>query len=560
MNSDPRTVRSACVRVADWPIITAWNAEPSRRDTAFAVLERVGPRELVRAASPAARALGVVPGLRKREAEARGVDQFVEADLSGEARRFEVVARACETVTPRLTIDTPGRLGFPTRGPARYFGGDLALGEHVHAIVGAVLGDDAGSVRVGIADGSFAARLAAREARHHDGCLVVVPGSSARFLAPFPLAALGDADFAGLLERLGIHTLGDFANLPSADVLARFGPLGATRHALARGLDPAPVDLSVPPPDLVERHEFDPPVTRVDTAACAATALADRLLAALARRGLGCVRVRVEAETEHGEQLVRVWRHEGALSATALAERVRWQLDAWLDANERGTRIVDGDVRAEQDLAVLSEMGVDSTTGALVMLRLVPEEVVASGERQMGLWGGDAAAAERADRVLGRLQGMLGIDQVGTFVVQGGRTPAERVAFVPWGEPREPRRPLHLGGEVAVWPGRLPDPAPTQVFDPPSPAELLDRDGYPVVVNGRGELRRPPAWLRAAAVPDGGGAVRGWCGPWIHDVRWWDIRQRHRRALFQITIGDDTAETACLVSIEHGRAHLDGVY
>ena len=41
-------------------------------------------------------------------------------------------------------------------------------------------------------------------------------------------------------------------------------------------------------------------------------------------------RLVVEAETEHGERLARCWRDEGVLGASALADRVRWQLEGWL--------------------------------------------------------------------------------------------------------------------------------------------------------------------------------------------------------------------------------------
>lgn len=543
---DERAPRTCCVRIANWAVLSAWWLRPELRGEPFVICERIGPREVVRAASSLARADGVIVGMRRREAEARcsGV-QTVDADPVAEARDFEKVARAIETLTPRLELSEPGVLSFPTLGPARYFGGDASLGVRVHAALAPLLGEDAGCVRAGIADGRYAARLAAREARHCEGgVFIVAPGGSDAFLAPFPVAALGDPDLAALLERLGLGTLGDFANLPAPDVLARFGSAGLRRYEMARGFDPSPADLSVPPPDLVESIELDPPATRVDIAAFAAKTMADRLLARLGERGLGCTRVRVEAETEHGERLARVWRHEGALTPAALAERVRWQLDGWL---------------ANRDLDL--DCDLDMTTGALVLLRLVPEEVVDGSGCQLGFWGGDAAAADRADRALGRIQGMLGFDAVGTFVMQGGRTPAERVAFIPWGEPREPKRPLQVGGEVAAWPGQIPAPAPTRVFEPSRPAELLDGAGAAVRVTGRGEVVTEPSVLRAAELPGGGGPVTSWCGPWLHDVRWWDRRARRRRALFQVVINDDVAgDVACLVAIEHGHSKLDAIY
>ena len=101
-------------------------------------------------------------GLRKREAEARCAGLVVlDADPVAEARAFEILARAIEPVTPAVVLERPGVLSFPTRGPSRYFGGDDGLCTRVLEAV-----QEVGTVetRVGIADGAFAARLAARTA------------------------------------------------------------------------------------------------------------------------------------------------------------------------------------------------------------------------------------------------------------------------------------------------------------------------------------------------------------------------------------------------------------
>jgi protein ImuB len=514
--------RTGCVWCPDWPVVAARRRDPALRGGPVVVHERVGGRDVVRAASPEARAEGVARGMRRREAEARCPQAaYVEADEANEARTFEVVARAVERFTPRVVLERPGRCEFPTRGPARYFGGDASLAAQVRDAVAGALGPDGGDVRVGIADGVFAARLAARRQR------VVPPGESAAFLAPWPVSALGDAELAGLLARLGLRTLGAVAALPPDAVLARFGREGRGFHDLARGVDPGSPVLVPPPPDLVEAAELDPPAERVDVAAFAAKGLADRLCARLAGRGLACTRVVIEAETEHGERLARCWRHQGALTPGALAERVRWQLDGWV--------------------------GTGATTAGVTLLRLVPDEVVPADGRQLGFWGGDQAAHDRADRALARVQGMLGYEHVVTAVVQGGRTPAEQVRWVPWGDPREPERPVRAGPETVAWPGALPPPYPARVFDPPIPAELVDEQGAPVAVSGRGEERRPPARLRSRVVR---GDVTAWAGPWAQDVRWWDAGARRRCVRWQVVVGD----VACVVVVERGRAGIEAIY
>jgi protein ImuB len=538
--------RTACVWCPDWPVVAARRRDPALRKVPVFVRERVGARELVRAASAEARAVGVRRGMRRREAEAQCPDAVcVDADEALEARTFEIVARAVETFTPRVVLDRPGLCAFATRGPSRYFGGDDALATRVHDDVAAALDDPGADVRIGVADGGFTARLAARSAAPH-AAFVVEPGASAAFCAPWPVAVLDDPELASLLVRLGLPTLGAVAALPADAVLARFGADGRRFHDLARGVDAGPPVLVTPPPDLVEQTELDPPVARVDAVAFAAKGLAGRLLFRLAERGLACTRVVIEAETEHGERLARCWRHDRVLTPAALAERVRWQLDGWLVG-----RLDDG---GADDL--------DDTTGGLTLLRLVPDEVVPADGRQLGFWGGDQVAHDRADRALARVQGLLGYDAVVTAVVQGGRTPAEQVRWVPWGDAREPERPLMVDTFATAWPGALPSPFPARVLDPPAPAQLSDAHGRAVEVSGRGEQSDAPARLECASLPGGGGTVRGWAGPWASDVRWWDPLARRRCARWQVIVdcGPTGGDVACIVTVEAGRAGVEAIY
>ena len=526
------TARTLCLWCPDWPVVAARRRGDAPDDAPIAVLER----SRVFACSAEARAQDVVIGMRRREAEtlAPGIT-VLEVDLSGDTRMFEPVARAVEDLAPRLVLERPGMLSFPTRGPSRYFGGDEKLVERIIEVARVAGVPDA---RAGIADGIFAARLAARRG------VIVVPGETSEFLAPWPVGTLGDEELGSLLCRLGLSTLGAFAALPVPSVLARFGSHGLGMYRLSRGEDEHPPSLTVPPPDLVETCELDPPAERVDEAAFAAKVLADRLLGRLEAMGLACTHVVVEAETEHGEHLARGWRHEGALTAAMLAERVRWQLDGWLTDGLRDRATARGGL-----------------TGGLTLLRLVPEQVIPATGRQLGFWGGDAAGADRCARVLARVQGIIGPENVVTAVPQGGRTPGERVRWVPWGEPREPLRPIEavvgpVHSEVPSWPGGVPGPPPARVFDPPVPATLLDVTGAEVSVSGRGEVSAPPALLRSAVLVGGGGEIRGGAGPWAHDVRWWDRRTRSRCTYWQVAVG----EMACLVKVKQGQAAIEAIY
>ncbi len=540
-------MRTLVVWCPDWPVVAAGREV----DAPVAVMAaRAGARARVVACSAEARAQGVRRGLRRREAEGRcpGLEVIV-ADVDGEARAFEAVAGAVASLTPRVEVLRPGALALPTRGPSRYFGGDTALATRVTMLADAALAGRA-QCRVGVADGLFAAVLAARRG------LVVEPGGSAAFLAPLPVAALDQADpmagltvdptaglteLVGLFRRLGLRTLGDVAAVPPAALAGRFGPAGARVSRLCRGLDDRPPRSRVPPPDLSVAVELDPPADQVESAAFVARTLAGELAERLAVRGLACARVCIEAETEHGETLSRRWRTEGLALAPALVERTRWQLDGWCN----GT--------------VLASDGGRPSAG-IIGLRLVPEEVTADRGRQLGFWGGATAADERAARGIARLQGLVGPEVVTVPRRRGGRGPGDQVVLV--AAHANVLREAGQGGDELVgdktsgpWPGRLPSPTPTLIHENAMLVEVVAGSGEGVAVTGRGLITAAPLRVSLAGGP--WVEVVAWAGPWPVDERWWDPAKRCRRARIQVvTTGGD----AHLLALADGRWILEATY
>ena len=479
------------------------------------------------AVTAAARLEGVARGLRRREAQGRcpGLE-IVAADPGRDARAWEPVVAAVEQLTTAVEVLGPGALCFGTRGPSRYFGGDAALALKVRDVVAKACGGAAGvgGCRVGVADGRFAAGLAARVASP-DG-LVIPPGGSAQWLAPQPVRALGAAyeDLSDLLARMGVRTLGDLAALPGPSVLGRFGPEGMAARRLALGLDDRDPEGREPPPDLSFAAELDPPEQRVEAAAFVAKSLADQLHSRLEEAGLATTMVAIEVETEHGESLIRHWRHEGALTAAALAERARWQLDGWLSGTGAGAS------GAGASGARASKIGVP--TGGITLLRLTPMEVRPDAGRQLRFWGGTADSDARAARAMARVQGLLGPESVSTAVLEGGRGFADQVRLVPWGDARDD------AGRPAPWPGRLSRPSPAIIHQPPRTADICDPDGRPVEVSGRGLLSGTPAALAVEGRPFV--EIIRWAGPWPLEERWWESDGR-RRARLQVVLADGEA-------------------
>lgn len=329
-----------------------------------------------------------------------------EQDDGRAARTFARVVEAAETFSPAAFPVRPGVCALPTRGPSRYFGGDERL---ARLLADAVAGIDDlnGQGRIGVADGLFAAVLAARTAE--GGPVVVDPGGSAAFLAPWPVEVLDQPELADLLRRLGIRTLGAFAALPTRHVLGRLGNGGVICHELAGAT------RSEPPGYRVAPHR-------------------------------------------------------------------------------------------------------------------PPEEVAVS---QAGFWGETAESEARAERTLWRLQQWVDPETMVVGRLRGGRGPDERVRLVPWAGRRTvepgPTGP-NAGGEP--WPGRLPSPAPSVVFERPLPASLVDPGGAEVEVTATGLTSTVPYRLSVAGKP--WQTATDWAGPWPSDERWWSVRRRRRRAHMQL--------------------------
>ena len=511
--------RMAAIWCPDWPVTVARSGTALTADDPVAVI--TGNR--VVACSHSARRLGIRRGLRRREAQGRCPELvLLPRNSQAEARAFEPILAAVESIAPGVELGRPGLAAIGIRGPVKYFGGETAVLQALARAITSYTEHATGlgsEVLIGIADGAFAAEQAARR-----GC-VIEPGCSAEFLSDLPIRVLDQPELVDLLRRLGIRTLGDFAALPAADVQARFGPVGAWAHRQAGGQDRRPIAGRTPPLEFEVSISLEPPLDRVDTIAFTARGAVEGFIANLADHGLACTCFELIAQTDRGEETARRWRHTGVLTAVEVTDRIRWQLEGWLN---RGS----GEPNAP--------------SGPVNLLRLSPVETVPTSTHQRALWGGDGIVDERAHRALARVQTLLGAGSVQVPVVAGGRGPAQRTRLVPWGDERD---------EAAAtahqpWPGRLPAPAPSVLIEPPCPVQVLDAAGQTVLVTERGQLPAAPARFSLAESPYRDGAkptvITAWAGPWPVDERWWDPAAARQLVRMQLVDATGRAYLVCL--------------
>lgn len=529
---DARPVRMVTLWCPDWPVVAA--GCPSEVPAAVLRAHRVVAR--TRAAADE----GIVIGQRRRQAQQRCPSiTLLDDDPSRDAREFESIVRAVVESAPRVDVVEPGWLSAAARGPSRYFGGDEAMATHLRDIVMGVSAlPDGVPVGVGVADGRFAASVAARLGVRRRVPIVVDPGGSGEFCAPLPIGWLQaldevDADLVDLFVRLGLRRLGDLAALEPSDVLGRFGPVGMHAHRLASGADIRPANTADPAPERRLARVLDDPAAQSDAVVFVAKQLADDLAGHLGADGRVCTRLVVLLETEHGERSERSWYRSAGLSAAAMVERVRWQLDAWVNL-PRGS---------EHEI-----------TGGVALVRLTPEEVRADDGVQLGLWGGQSDDDRRAIRAIARLTTLTSETAVTVPVWQGGRLPVDRYRWMPatlvdldQRERAVSRTATGAGidGRSGPWPGCLPAPSPATVFDEPLPLDVLDAQGRVVRVSGRGTLSADPAAIRLLLGSEAEGWQRGplhpvlaWAGPWPVDQHWWEPSRHRRLARFQMLVDD----------------------
>ena len=242
---------------------------------------------------------------------------------------------------------------------------------------------------------------------------------------------------------------------------------GLMAHRLAGGLDDRPLQVHPAADSYAVEAEIDPPADRIETVAFMARALAADMVDRLARNGLDCVSIGIEAHSDSGHASRRRWRHELRFSATGIVDRVRWQLEGWYRSPER-------------------------PTGPVTLIQIAPCVVSPADGRQLGMWGERSEADEQAARALARVQGLLGAEAVTVPRLSGGRRPADTGRRVPYDAAHSQKGKTKKKAKAAdsPWPGRLPSPQPAVVLAQPEPVTITDREGVTVTVSGRARRAR----------------------------------------------------------------------
>ncbi len=338
-----------CVLIPRFALTTAVGDRAELLQNPVALAPEPGGTQQIGEVSLAAEAFGVHPGMRLGEALARCPRlTLVPPDPAGVADLWERLLVRLESVGAAVEPERPGLVCFDARGLLRLHGG-------MEGVLGAARQALRLPARFGVAPSRFAAVAAATRARVRRPEIVAGdrrdprgrggpagpggrerglsssgygdPGGRERaraYLAPLPVALLRArpalAHLPEALERLGIKTLGELADVPAAALADRFGQLGLLAHELACGGDSA---LSPRPASEFLREALELPEAASGIQLERGLGLLiDRLLARRERRGRTLRAVVISAVlVEQGG----TWR-QPVVFREALADPVRMRL------------------------------------------------------------------------------------------------------------------------------------------------------------------------------------------------------------------------------------------
>jgi protein ImuB len=182
--------------------------------------------------------------------------------------------------SPSVEDGGPGIVYIDLCGLEKLWGGEEEIARRLHSAAR----ERGVAARIGVAGSRAGAGFAARAG---GDVTIVPPGRDARWLGPAPLALLGlGPEMAARLDRWGVRTLGELADLPSRGLAERLGGEGPRLQRLARGEDATPLRLWTPPPVFEESADCPWGVEALDPLGDLVAGLAEMLCARLRRHEL----------------------------------------------------------------------------------------------------------------------------------------------------------------------------------------------------------------------------------------------------------------------------------
>jgi DNA polymerase IV len=318
-----------------------------------------GPRGVIASASYEARSHGVhsaqATSIARRlcpELEIVPTSHGLYEEVSGQV--FAVFRSFTPTVEG-LSLD---EAFLDVSGLSRHFDAPRGVAEAVKGSLEAELGLPAS---VGAAGSKFMAKLASAAAKPN-GILVVPLDRQIEFLHRLDVGALwgvGPATLAGL-QRLGVETVGDLAQLPEGVVLRKLGPTnGHHLLELSQGIDHRPVVPDNETKSISVEETYDDDLVAADLIEASLLAHSHRLAGRLRRAGLAGRTVTLKVRFDDFTTVTRTLTVETPVDSPRDLYRIAKELIAGLDLI-RPVRLLGLGSSALEDAGAVRQMRLDS--------------------------------------------------------------------------------------------------------------------------------------------------------------------------------------------------------
>jgi protein ImuB len=490
----------ASVHVPNFLLQAVVRAEPDLRGRALALVEGDPPLWKIVAADEGALQAGIELGMGGSQAR-----QFSSVEIRRRAPELEISAHAALldagwSISPRVEAVAPGTLVLDLAGLTSLFKSvkklALALAERAAGI--------GLRPRIAVASNIEAAILAARG---FPGITLIPPGREAEHLSSLPVETLlPSAETLEILQRWGIRTCGDLAQLPLLPLSERLGQEGVRLHEQARGAHHRALTLAQPQISFEEEMALDSAITELEPLSFLLGRLLHQLCARLEARSLAASAFRLRfdlQDLEEQDDFPETQKHSASREAKTYEAILRLPVP----------------MRDPATLLKLLRLHLqaDPPHGSIRKIFLTAEPGRPRAG-QKGLFIPDSPDPEKLEVTIARLAALVGNSNVGSPQPVDTHRPGEfRMApFVSIPEEARPVRtpasagPASHGGEGG---GTLERKSRRTViafrmFRPEAPAHVELQEGRPCRIAFRGAR----------------GEVAAASGPWRTSGDWWDER------------------------------------
>ena len=286
----------AAVYVPEFPTQALLRLRGELRGKAVAVIEGERPFERICSMDAKARKVGVQSGMTRAEVEPFTIP-LLRRSPKEEASAKSVLLSCLAAFTSRIEEqggNTAWAYVLDLSGTERLLGSIQRSAEAIRSRASEI----GFNVRIAVADDFHTALCLSRWARTR---IVYVPeGDRRKSLSPLPLTSIEmSEEDAETFSRWGLRTLGDLADLPEIDLIARLGQEGKRLRQLSRGEHPH-LFLPIQAPFALEEYvEFDAPVESLESLLFAINPMLEQLLKRAASRALAISSLALVFELEN---------------------------------------------------------------------------------------------------------------------------------------------------------------------------------------------------------------------------------------------------------------------